>query len=153
MKKYYIIDDAKRFYKDRLVDIKKPLIVLRYNIEKDTLNPAKRVKSITEGMDYIKSIDGIFVKDPYKLHELRIFYGDLFTYLDNIIKFSKMRVENCSCKLLETEKFCKEKNLDYIKIKKKLESTGGHCDCEVLLNSTEMINPNELMPIKKLNDF
>ena len=39
----------------------------------------------------------------------------------------------------------KKHNLNFPQIKKKLEKTGGFCDCEVLFNSTEKIDGEDIL--------
>ena len=38
------------------------------------------------------------------------------------------------------KEFCEQHNLNYEAVGERLRNTGGHCDCEVLLNSVEAID-------------
>lgn len=61
---YSIIKSAKWFSEKNLKFLKpKEFIVVRHNIKKETLNPAKQVNSIKEGIEYIKSKNGIYFKE------------------------------------------------------------------------------------------
>lgn len=75
-------------------------------------------------------------------------YGDLFRFLEERISIDvgTMRVEGCDNTLSLTKAFCEQHKLDFSKVHERLESTGGHCDCEVLLNSMENIPRDDIMP-------
>ncbi len=55
-KKKYTIMKSSEFYKDRDFKASKPLLVVRFNIEKETINPVKMVSTKKEGITYIKKL-------------------------------------------------------------------------------------------------
>jgi hypothetical protein len=61
-------------------------------------------------------------------------------YLDLNIKFGgpsgkAARVDGCDGTHKLTKLFMKENKIDYKKWEKVFKSTGGYCDCEILMNS------------------
>ncbi len=79
-------------------------------------------------------------------------YQKLFDYLEGKCNFKEIKTKSktkkdytwkCDRKLSFTNQFCKKNKLDFEKVKKRLEDTGGYCDCEVLLNSAERIKGSE----------
>ena len=73
-------------------------------------------------------------------------YKKLFDYLEKKSNFRKVKTEDtwtCYNDLRFTKQFCKENKLNFEELKKKLEDTGGFCDCEVLFNSAEKIKEDE----------
>lgn len=82
----------------------------------------------------------------------KIIYGDLFAHVALRVamheKDGKL-YSNCKNDLRFTEEFCEQHGLDFKAVKERLESEGGYCDCEVLFNAEENINPKENMPKEK----
>jgi len=79
-------------------------------------------------------------------------YQELFDYLEGKCDFKEIKNKskakkdytwNCDCKLTFTKQFCKKNKLDFEKVKKRLNNTGGYCDCEVIFNSAEKIKGSE----------
>ncbi len=65
-------------------------------------------------------------------------YSDLFAFLDekfNSTPTTPKRTWPCDNTLKFTRAFCAKHNLNFTRIEKRLNETGGYCDCEVLLNS------------------
>ena len=78
-------------------------------------------------------------------------YKELFDYLGKKCNFRKKKgipTWNCDNELTFTKEFCKKHKLNFERIKKRLEDTGGYCDCEVLFNSIHKINNLEDLQIK-----
>lgn len=79
-------------------------------------------------------------------------YGDLFDHLNEKVNFQESDdpkvgfTWTCDGELTATKAFCKAHELDFDAVKERLGETGGYCDCEVLLNSTETIDVDEEMP-------
>jgi hypothetical protein len=72
-------------------------------------------------------------------------FGDLYSYLENFIKFGDGKKEpminGCDNKHTRTKEFCKLNGINFEKLyKEHLKTTGGCCcDCEVLLNTADKI--------------
>lgn len=78
-------------------------------------------------------------------------YGDLYEYLNSRISFheneeGQQRVEGCDNTLRHVKAFCQTNSLDFPAVKKALEETHGYCDCEVLNNSSDTIEPSRPLP-------
>ena len=63
-------------------------------------------------------------------------WGDLFEFIDKNLDMVPCKAGR-NTPLVKL--FCKKNNLDYHRIKLVLCEHGGHCDCEVLLNSQEKL--------------
>jgi hypothetical protein len=57
--------------------------------------------------------------------------------LEELFNYVSETTEHCDNTLLHTENFLDSKKLDKKKIIKWLNSKGGYCDCEVLMNVPE----------------
>lgn len=75
----------------------------------------------------------------------KITYLDLFRYLVELCDFKENGSWTCFGDLTFTAEFCIMHDLDFADAKKKLNKTGGYCDCEVLWNSKDRISPDEVM--------
>lgn len=81
-------------------------------------------------------------------------YGDLFKHLAKKCDFRKRKSDgeitwNCDGNLTFTEEFCKDNFLDFGRVRAFLELHSGYCDCEVLFNVEEHVDPS--MSIERLN--
>jgi len=88
-------------------------------------------------------------------------WKDLFDFMEKRVDFrpiSEARNEpnkfeditwNCNGELDFVEEFCEKYNQSFEDIKVRLWDTGGYCDCEVLWNSAEVIDPEEELPVGK----
>ena len=77
-------------------------------------------------------------------------WKDLFDFVEEKCNFHEKEEGNndsltwtCYRDLRFVKEFCKKHKLNFKKIKKKLDKTGGFCDCEVLFNSVGRINGEE----------
>lgn len=76
-------------------------------------------------------------------------YGGLFSCLGKRCsprEQDRRTVSECKNDLTFTEEFWGKYGLDFIAAKRRLENTGGYRDCEVLMNSTETISYEEIIP-------
>ena len=62
-------------------------------------------------------------------------FPPLFDFLDNELSENDCQGD---CSLLE--KYCKEKNLDFITLTEWFKKYGGFCDCEILVNVEEQFH-------------
>ena len=78
-------------------------------------------------------------------------YEELFKYLNEKCDFCRVKGNpkaltwTCNGKLDFTKEFCKTNKLNFKNVKKRLNNTGGFCDCEVLFNSAEKIKMSEVI--------
>ena len=82
------------------------------------------------------------------------YYGDLFAYLEkrcNLRQENGRDVWDCRNDLSFTKEFCDKYGLDFDGVRKRLEDTGGFCDCEVLMNSSETIHDDETIAFRWLD--
>jgi tetratricopeptide (TPR) repeat protein len=89
------------------------------------------------------------------MHRVTKHYGDLFAYLEkrcNLREENGRSVWDCKNDLSFTKELCDKYGLDFNVVKKRLEDTGGYCDCEVLMNSTESIPDDEVIELRWLDD-
>ena len=79
----------------------------------------------------------------------RINAGDLFDYVAKKCNFHEDKKKEmrwtCHKDLRFTRQFCKENKLDFEKVRKLLEHSGGYCDCEVLFNSAEKVPTTKVL--------
>jgi len=86
-------------------------------------------------------------------------WKELFDFLEEKVNFHYKKEQSktpeniswiCFGDLRFVEAFCKTRNLDTSAVIKRLNETGGYCDCEVLFNSVANIDSNEIMPVKPI---
>ena len=79
----------------------------------------------------------------------RINASDLFDYVAKKCNFHEDKKKEmrwtCHKDLRFTRQFCKENKLDFEKVRKLLEHSGGYCDCEVLFNSSEKVPTTKVL--------
>jgi hypothetical protein len=77
-------------------------------------------------------------------------YRELFNHIKEMCNFHEGpdgKINwTCDCELHFAETFCSKHNLDFGIIEARLNDTGGFCDCEVLFNSIDSIDPDEELP-------
>ena len=56
-------------------------------------------------------------------------------------------VRACSGNLKHVHQFCYETDVDFGAVESLLQSTGGSCDCEVMLNSTMQLDKDTELPV------
>lgn len=74
-------------------------------------------------------------------------WGRLFEYLDEFF-YEKYDV-NCHHDYSYTRTFCKENGINFDELQPILEATGGHCDCEVYLNTSHTVDHCSEIPLIK----
>jgi len=68
-------------------------------------------------------------------------YGDLYSYLENYIRFGNGKtepmIEGCDHKHTKSKEFCELNGINFDRLYKEvLKPTGGCCcDCEILMNT------------------
>ncbi|NWF94589.1 MAG: DUF2695 domain-containing protein [Candidatus Thorarchaeota archaeon] len=70
------------------------------------------------------------------------YYGDLFDYVSMMCSLGSdegLVGAGCRGDLSFVKHFCRMHDIDFEAVKRRLYATGGHCDCEVLLNSSDNI--------------
>lgn len=70
-------------------------------------------------------------------------YANLFGYLTSLLKDEAMG--GCDHTLRFTKQFAETYKLSFEGLSRILEETGGHCDCEVLLNSAHLIPHDDVI--------
>jgi hypothetical protein len=76
-------------------------------------------------------------------------YGQFFDWLYKRCNFKGKGAKaswTCYHDLRFTKEFCSRHGLDFNKVEKELSNTGGYCDCEVILNSSDKIPDSKQMP-------
>ena len=81
----------------------------------------------------------------------KLTFEDLFNWEEERCDLSKVSERKsdmwkCGGDLRFAKQFCDEKGIDFEAVKKLLNDAGGFCDCEVLFNSSIMINKNKKLP-------
>lgn len=105
-------------------------------------------KEIVRKGDVITRYEGQEFCECDKEQKKKMKYEKLYDYLRKKCNFRKEKGKDtwtCFGDLRFVKEFCKKHNLNFKKIKERVEGTGGYCDCEVLFNSTEKINDNEVL--------
>lgn len=71
-------------------------------------------------------------------------WKQLFDYVNERLEHDR----ECSGTHKHVKEFCFTHNIDYDVVNKKLVSTGGHCDCEVIMNSRRKIDERNFVDEK-----
>lgn len=78
-----------------------------------------------------------------------VIYKEIFDKLEDKVNFKKNHDGEvhwtCFHDLRFTKEICKELKVSFVKVKKRFVETGGFCDCEVLFNSVDRINEQEVV--------